>query len=301
MLYLGIILGFASATGASLSYLLSRQYLSRPGRSLLRLLAMAHVMQGALCLALLALVWPAQMPPWQQWAWPVVGTGLFFLIGQGMLFVALRYVEASRVAPLLGLKVVVVALLAVAVLGEPVPLLGWVAVAMTVTAAMLLNRIGGWIPLPAVLAVVVACLGYGTSDLHIGLSIAALTPTLSPLRAALVTVVLAYALCGAVMATTLPWLGSRRPAEWAAAAPYAALWLAAMMAIFACFALVGVVYGAMLQASRAVLSVALGWLIARLGHEHLEPRLPRAVFYRRLAAAVLMFSALALFGYVRSR
>lgn len=299
MFALGIILGLGSALFASIAYLATRQFMAGAGRSLMSLLAMAHAMQAVVCIALLPLLWPAGMPEISAWIWPVLGTAVFYLTGQGLLFVALRDVEASRVAPLLGLKIVVVAALATVILHESVPPLGWVAVAMTVGAAMLLNRIGGRLPWRALAGVIGASVGYSLSDTHIGLSIAAMTPAVAPVRAGLMTVCLAYVVCGTIAASALPWVGRRDGRTWAAAMPYAAAWLASMFLLFSCFAAVGVVYGGMLQATRAVMSVALGWAIAKLGHEHLEQRLPRGVFYRRLAAAVLMFAAIALFGYAR--
>ena len=37
-----------------------------------------------------------------------------------------------------------------------------------------------------------------------------------------------------------------------------------------------------------MLSVVLGWLVARIGHTHIEAHVPRRVFWRRVAGAALM-------------
>ena len=80
------------------------------------------------------------------------------------------------------------------------------------------------------------------------------------------------------------------------AAPYAAVWFVAMAALYACFALCGIVLGNIVQNTRGLLSIALGWLVARAGRTDREERVSRAVLARRVAAAALLLAAVALYA-----
>ena len=85
------------------------------------------------------------------------------------------------------------------------------------------------------------------------------------------------------------------PGDWLYALPFAAAWLLSMVFLYACFALIGPVFGNILQSTRGILSIVLGAGLARLGVEHLEERVPRAVLLQRIGAALLMCIAVWLF------
>ena len=80
------------------------------------------------------------------------------------------------------------------------------------------------------------------------------------------------------------------------AVPYAAVWFSGMAAFYACFALCGIVLGNIVQNTRGLLSIALGWFVARAGRTDLEERVSRAVLARRVAAALLLLAAVALYA-----
>ncbi|MEX0885854.1 MAG: EamA family transporter, partial [Phycisphaeraceae bacterium] len=229
-----------------------------------------------------------------QWILPVVGTAIFYLVGQTMLLIALRYTTASRVAPLLGLKVIGVATLTVVVLGDHVAFGQWLAVGLAVVGAFVLNYTGGSLPLAALAAIGGACLGYTGSDFHIRLTIEAM-PDVPPLGAAVFAMAATYLICGLIAAPLLPIYGSRDRGQWIAAAPYSLAWLIAMTFLFLCFAAAGLVLGNIVQSMRGLISIGLGGVLASYGLVHLETRLTPSVFWRRFAAAVLMTAAVALF------
>jgi hypothetical protein len=105
-----------------------------------------------------------------------------------------------------------------------------------------------------------------------------------------------YVICGLGSALWFPFAGGRKVLkDWRPALPFAICWMAAMVLLFACFGLVGPVYGNISQATRGILSIILGFILARLGFQHLEKRIQRGVLYRRLAAAALMCTAIWLF------
>jgi hypothetical protein len=83
--------------------------------------------------------------------------------------------------------------------------------------------------------------------------------------------------------------------DWLGAGQYAATWMVAMIGLYACFGAVGVVLGTVLQSTRGVMSVGIGAVLAHLGWHELESRVDRRVLVRRVAAAVLMTAAIAIY------
>lgn len=307
MLAMGIIMGLAAAAAQSVSYLCSRWYTADadtpPGsgprhRGTLRLLVIGHVLQAGICLPLAWLLWPDNLPPLAAFGPELVGVAGCYLAGQVGLFIALRHTQASRVSPLLGLKIAILAILTVTLLGDTLAPAQWAAVAIAVAAAFVLNRAGGPLPWRAAAAIVFTCAGYCLSDFFIRLMIHDMRPV-EPLHAAVFGAAMSYLLCGAALAAWLPWYGSRRPRDWAAAAPYAVSWLGAMFLLYACFAAVGIVLGNILQSTRGPISIALGEGLSRRGMVHLEARVPASVLGRRLAAAAMMMAAIVLFVVAR--
>ena len=295
MTVVGIIFGVLAAVGLSLSYLFSRSYqLSRPN-GLAKLMVIAHLLQGVLSAALLTILWRPDIPPLSQYWAPLLGTTCSYLVGHVALFFAVRHADASRVSPLMGFKLVVLAVIAVGFAGQHLAPRQWLAVAIAVGGVLVLNRIGGRMPWRALLGVGVACLAYSLSDLFLQRHIQALAPV--PLAwAAVFAAFMGYALCGLVAVAAFPWLGSRKVADWKASVPYAVTWYATTLLFFMSVAFIGVVFANLLQSTRAIWSVALGALVARWGLNHLEQQTTRGVFARRIAAAVMMVAAVALYS-----
>lgn len=297
---IGILLGLGAAVSQTVAYLFSRVYVQRREQSILDLMIASHLFMGVAALLLLGVAWSPDMPPLRHYFWPALGTAGFYVVGQYGLFSLVRRVEASRVAPLLALKIVILAGLATFFRqGAPLGVWQWAAVLLCVGGAFLLNRAGraldglsvGWLAL--------ALIGYCLSDL----SIVELVKSLSPLtssRAAVVGAGLSYVLCGLAALAVMPFASdsaSRR--EWLHAVPYAATWFIGMLFLFGCFAAVGVVFGNMLQSTRGVMSVAFGAMLARRGWIQLEEPVSRTMFWRRVGGAVLMTAAIAVFYHGR--
>ena len=70
-----------------------------------------------------------------------------------------------------------------------------------------------------------------------------------------------------------------------------------MIFLFACFALVGIVFGNILQSTRGIFSIVFGYLLARLGFERLETKITGNIFIKRILVAFLMMVSIALFYY----
>lgn len=256
---------------------------------------LAHLIQGGLGLAALPLLWPANMPAFRQYAVPLFLDAGGYLVGQAFLFTALRQVEASRVAPFLSIKIVVLAALSWSVLGQAVTGWQWGAVGLAMGAAWLLGWTGGRLPARALGAIFMTVVGYSISDLYIRALIDRLAPV-PALRAAVVGVALSYVVCGVAV---LPlWFQVRR-VSWAdvrRALPYAVTWLVSMGLLYACFAMVGVVLGGIVQSTRGLISILLAAVLARTDdYGHLETAHPARTVLRRAGVAVLMTVAVALY------
>ena len=256
---------------------------------------LGHAIQGVIGLAVLPLLWPAEMPALRQYAFPLAMTAAGFLTGQAFLFATLRQVEASRVAPFLSIKIAMLATLAWLVMGRTITGWQWTAVGLAIAGAWLLNWTGGQFSARVLVMILLTCVGYAVSDLYIRALIESLAPV-PPLRAAMVGVALVHFVCGVAV---LPvWLGVGQLA-WSdvrRATPYALTWLASMVFLYACFALINVVLGNIVQSTRGLISILLAPAMARSDDwGHLEsPQSPHAVL-RRAGVAVLMTVAVALY------
>ena len=114
-------------------------------------------------------------------------------------------------------------------------------------------------------------------------------------RASALAVCLTYIFCGFAGLPGLRRAESVSLAMWLRAAPYAACWLASMFLLFAAIAMAGVVPAVIAQAARGLFSIGVGVIVARLGWIDLEPRVGRAIVWKRVAATLLMIAAIALY------
>ena len=295
---IGALLGLGAATCHSVSYLFSRLFVIRRRKGILRLLVLGHVLMGAASAIALPALWSADVPPLSRYILPLLGAAGFYLLGQAGLFLALRHADASRVSPLLGLKVIVLAAITVLFLRDRLSLLQWVAVALSGGAAVLLGSSGTRLNRQAVVGLIFACLSYCLSDLSIKALVEALSG-LGPWRAVLLAVSMSYVLCGILGLLLMPWAGRAALKDLPYALPFAVSWLLAMVFLYACFAAIGVVFGNIMQSTRGLISILFGAALAHAGMVHLEEKTSRAVLARRLAAAGLMCLAIAMFFLAR--
>lgn len=301
-LWLGIAAGFAAALMSAVSYLISRHHGSRGGSSL-RLLVMAHTLMGLACLPAVGVLWPATVPTTARWIMPLVGSAISYLLGQAFVFAALARADASRVAPLLGLKIAMLAGIVSCLPGDPLDLRQWLAVGLSVVAAVMLQRRGG-LQSPALVLTLAACCTFAFSDLCIvglidGLQQAAAEAgiALGRVHAGVLAMTVTYVLCGGLAAPMLVtkqgW--PRSSHDWTAAGCYATTWLIGMASLYTCFGLIGAVFGNILQSTRGVMAIVMGAALAHLGWHGIETRVDRQTLLLRIVAAALMTAAIALY------
>lgn len=297
-LLLGILTGLGAALCQALSYLATRHFVHVRGGGSRQLLVLGHVIMGILSMIVLPWVWPDGISVGPAILRPLIWCSIWCVTGQLGLTVLLRYIEPSRVSPLLSFKLVILAAMTVMISRQPIHWIQWTAIALCIAGALALNYAGGKskrLSAKAVLLLICTCLAYSLSDWNIAQLVSAMGD-LPRWKAFTFATLAAYTLCGI---TALPFLipyGSRKPSDWVDAAPFALAWLAAMLLLFACFGMVGVVYGNILQSTRGLISLGLGAIAIRFGLLHLESVSSMRVLIQRLAATLLMTAAVVLYA-----
>jgi drug/metabolite transporter (DMT)-like permease len=300
---LGVAAGFVAALASAVSYFISRHHSSRGGSSS-RLLVIAHALMGAACLPTAWLLWPAGLPAASAWIAPLLGSSCSYLGGQAVVFAALARADTSRVAPLLGLKIAMLACIISCFPGDPLDLRQWLAVGLSVVAALMLQRGGGMRP-AALGFTLAACVAFAVSDLCIVALIDGLQRTameagvpLDRLQSGFLAMLVTYATCGAIAMCGLLVAPSLRPSarhDWVAGCRYALTWLLGMAGLYVCFGLIGVVFGNIIQSTRGLFAIVIGASLAHAGWHGLETLVDRRTLIRRLLAAGLMTAAIALY------
>lgn len=293
LLYAGIILGLLAAVSQSTSYLLAKSFTThRPGGRR-RLLISSHIFIGLISIIAIPFLWPDKVDNY-DFIPPAIICTVAYLFAQGMMFMALHSTDASRVSPLLAGKIVVIALIMFFTGQADINTAQWVAIGLAILAAVCINHAGGSIPLPAIAAVILACLGYSISDVHI-YNLMQTLKQLSDTRATLLGVAMCYALAGLICLPVglLKWRETAQDMKHVSG--FSAVWTLAMIFLFSCFAFIGPIYGNILQSTRGIISIAMGAIIAKLGHHHLEKKVSPKVFIARIIAALILIAAITMY------
>lgn len=289
----GVLFGFAAALMQSVSYVYSAQFICQHKASPMTLLVLMHLVLGGISLLILPFLWHPELLNITHYATPLLFTAFFYGVGQISLFQAIRASEASRVSPLLGLKVLVLALIGLFWLGDSYQLIQWLAVGLCALGAIWLSASGGRIRGRALFWVVMACVGYSLSDLSVLYTMRSFEQ-LPLIHAAALGVCLCYLICA--VASLLLYPRTKKKHLLLQSTPSALTWLVAMMCLFACFSEIGVVFGGIVQSSRGLLSIFLGVLLTWVGFRYAEKMPERRVFLQRFSASALMLLAIVMFS-----
>ena len=300
-MWFGVFIGFVSAVMQSTAYIFSRRFVMAFNSSV-KLVVYSQLWMGAFGLVAFGATFPMVDFPRGAELWKfAAATAMFVLAYHGAFycfFRALREIEASRLSSLLGLKVLSIALITYPFLKTQ--LNGWhlLAVVLTAVSAVGMNFSGVNIGRRGALYLVLALLGFSTTDITGTIFVKAMPGDAMTTKAICATS-LAYVFVGASSAAAFVRLKFERAALMGAL-PYSVLWFGAMLLLFASFGIVGVVFGSIIQASRGVISVILGVLLARTGFVGIEPDVPLRVWVRRAVMATLMVAAIGLYSWSSS-
>lgn len=297
---LGIICGLAAALCQCISYIFSKKYIHKDGTAF-QLLITSHLIMGifaTICLG--ALLIKNDLPPFKDYWLELLKVDGFYLLAQMSFFIAISKTEASRLAPLLGLKIIFIALFGMSFLGTDLNLLQWCAVVLCFCGALLSNWSGKSIPISSALYLMGAVVGYSLSDISIKQlinCIAAQTGkgTLTVLIAASVS----YFYLGIFSLLVISLSRSIKLKHLKPAMNFSCCWFAAMLFLFACFGLIGPLFGNIIQSGRGIIAVLLGVVIAKFAWSEHEKKIPFSIFVRRIAAALLIAGSIILFAIVK--
>jgi len=299
-MFFGILSGFSAAVFNSIGYLFGSWFLTRY-KDPVRMLFVSQVGMLIISLPFMLIFFPfAELrEDMAKILLYTVSFNILFLLGQGAFFIALRYFEASRLASLLGLKIIVMTVIFM-IAGKGLPnLLQFFAILIAVGAAIMFNWTGGsnsslrgWFFLPVTLV----C--YCTMDIAETevVKIIADRCGINYLHSALIAVPFLYVALGIL---SLPGLLYYKPSlrQFATAMPYAFLWLCSQVALLTCFAFINTLFGNIILATRGIFSVIIGASLPLFGFENLDSRISFAKWIQRIIAALLMLTAIAIFSY----
>lgn len=318
-MWLGLALGGMASLFLALSYTFSGMSVRRcKDVGTFGLLCRAHVVMGVLSLIGLPFVWTRTLAThFGDYSLIMLLAIIFYLAGQFCLFMAQRTVDASRVVPLLGMKLLVLAVLNILIMPhlmgtkpESYGIFQWLGIFLTVGAAFILNKAGQRIPWQSLCWVGMTCLGYASSDTCITMLVrrlqavgeATADPALAGLaKPSVAAAFITYVICGVAGVVLLPLVkkpeGAHRKTVWGWISPFAFCWLTAMLFLYACFARIGTVNGNIVQSTRGIIAILIGALLAALGFTELEEKVGVQVWIRRLIAGVMMFLAIVAFNW----
>jgi drug/metabolite transporter (DMT)-like permease len=237
---------------------------------------------------------PGTLGDLPRYALPLAGCVIFYLLGQVFLFRSFKDTDASRVSPLLGLKILMLAALTLIFTNQHFHFLQWGGILLSVVAAYMLGLLGKKMSLKSWGWIFCACLCYSLSDLSIKALIGRFAG-LGLFHASVLSTCLSYFLCGIVASASLLFFPVFPLPKWKASFPFAFFWFSGILFLFLCFGSIGVVFGNIVQSTRGLMSILMGSFVAHKGYEHIEEKVsPRATVWR-LCAGTLMIVAIALF------
>ena len=291
----GIILGFVTAFLQSGSYIGSAFFI-RKHKSSLDLLLFSQLFMGAVSLVMLPFFMPelsrAETVRMLIFLLSWVTT---FSLGQLGFFYAQKYIEASRLSSLLGLKIIVLSIMWVLFYDRNLNALQICGILISSFAAMAMNWSGGNFALRGIAGITFTIICYSLTDFGEFELLNVLNKG-GVIKSGITAVLLCYTALGVI---SLPILLKRRW-EWKKqldSIPFAALWLPSQFSLLICFGLLDPVFGNVIQASRGIISVFLGMLVCRLGLNVMENKISGKLWIRRILAALLMIGGIACFSF----
>ena len=296
----GILFGLAAATSQCISYIFSKKYIHKNGTAF-QLLTASHLIMGvfaAICLAVLLA--ENDLPPFKDYWLEVLEVDIFYLLAQMSFFMAIAKTEASRLAPLLGLKIIFIALLGITFLDNSLNVWQWGAVVLCFCGAVMSNWSGKSIQMTGVLYLLGAVVGYSLSDISIKQLIDCIkVETGDGILTIFIAASVSYVYIGIFSLLVILFTRSVKIKHLKPAIGFSCWWFTGMLFMFACFGLIGPLFGNMVQSMRGVIAVVLGALIAKFAWSEYEEKLTRSVLIRRITAASLISCAIIIFALAK--
>lgn len=306
---LGIAAGLLSAVLQSCGYVASALFLKRHDGNAREMLAYTQFVQGLVSVPLFFALVPAEaLTDARIWLANLYWLSIF-TITQFSMFYTQKTVEPSKIATWLGLKIAVLAVLTAIwpLNGESVCAWQWLAIAITISAAFVLNASGGMrIGRKGALSLIVFILVASLCDRQQVVIMREFQDHgATMLKSALLTLSLGYWTFGlAALGYIISKVVRGEPFALAAvklrdSSPFAFFWFTAMISIYFCYGELGPVFGNVVQSTRAVISVGIAFLACKLLKAGVEQSVGLSLWLRRLAAAILMTGGIILYSLFR--
>lgn len=298
----GLLFGLTAAALNAGGYLFNARFLRRY-HSPFRLLIMSNFVMMLISLPMLLILYPSgSMIDWPSFLIPLSAWILLFIFGQTSFFMALREIESSRLASLLGLKIVILTLIFMLVRHQDPNAGQWTAVLMASAAAFLINWSGKKfeINLKGAVFVLFTLIGYSLLDIFETVLVMRFVDNgISTLKSSLLAASCCYSAIGFVSLPLLFYLKMTRR-QIITGAPCAVFWLGSQIALLGCFALLLPVFANVILASRGLIAVLLGAILPFFGIRNLDAAISRKQWLLRGVAALLMIAAIGLYSFSSS-
>ena len=293
----GMLCGLSAAILNSFGYIFGARFLLHY-KSALRLTLVSNLVMMVLSLPLLAFLFPYGKLPRPGEFLLLIPVWIFaYWLGQGSFFMALKYFNASCLSSFLGLKIVLLAAIYMITMHKNPGLWQWAAVLLATGAAVSFNQSGAKLGSPAGgFFLLTTLIGYCLCDIYETKIIQGVMECgYSLMRSSVTSASLIYSILGIC---SLPFLFfmklSRKQVVYAA--PNAILWLASQIMLLASFALLLPVFANVILATRGIISVLLGALLAAAGLSKFDSQISRAQWIKRGISACAMLIAIAVYS-----
>ncbi|MBE6355610.1 MAG: hypothetical protein E7058_00675 [Lentisphaerae bacterium] len=297
----GVLSGFLAAFLNAVAFLFSANFLKKYNSSR-QLLVAAHLVMLVLCMPAACFLYPGKVVDLNRYLLYIAAWMAVFFTGQFSFFTALKYIEASRLSSLLGLKLIVLTVIFMISARNFPDGWQWLAIIIAAAAAVMINWRGrGNVDLKGGVFLLFTLICYSLSDIcETEMGKCMLDSGHSPLQGAFFATTVAYVALGTATLPALVKVKVNRE-QLITAFPYALLWVISQAFLMICFARVNPVFGNVILASRGLFSVILGAILTLLTGSKLEANLSGMQWIRRGSAAVLMIVAIALYSWAAAR
>ena len=297
----GIFCGLAAAILNSIGYIFGARFLLNY-KSALRLNVASSLVMLVLSLPLTFFLFPygkLQRPG--EFGMTILIWIFAFWLGQGSFFMTLKYFSASCLSSLLGLKIVLLALIFMFTAQENPGLWQWIAVLLATGAAISFNWSGAKLGSAAgVFFLLTTLTGYCMCDIFETRLIQSLMAGgYSLMRSSVTATAVIYSVLGICSLPFLFFLRTTRK-QLVYAAPHAVLWITSQIMLMACFAMLLPVFANVILATRGIISVLVGALLAALGLSKFDSKISRAQWIKRGISACAMILAIAIYSFAKA-
>ena len=292
----GISLGIATAIMQSLSYLASASFIKKHGSGF-KLLIFSHLAMGAISAVLLPFFLPVKFFAGGTVSIVFMSVWIVtFVLGQGGFFFSQKYIESSRLASLLGLKIIVLAIASLMLFGGRINQLQIAGILLSTVAAFIMNWSSGKALCgKGIIALAISLVAFSATDLT-ETEMVLFADQGNIVSAGIGITLLCYltlGICSLPFLFKIKWNWTMQKD----ALPFALLWLISQMTLLICFGILRPVFGNIIQSSRGLFSVAFGIIACRLNWDVMEFCNDRKMWVRRGIAALMMTGGIICFSF----